>query len=360
MVPTSRVLFASLLCAALVAAPGVSSALFLKKAVKSVTKTVKKATDKVKSAVTGAAADVKGAATTAGNFISRIASKTGEAFSPAGLAKVRDFAASTWKSVKDNVKKGYDAAVAKVTKLVTDALKAKFIQKAKEDFQKTLEKVKAAASAMKSLLEDKSARDRVWRMLKTFMQGKIDAQSREDLAWVAQKLGYTKRSGKGASRRSASDRALCGYAPWPKSLCISVAVSGTLAKGVAVSAEGSIGGCLDLGVDGSFVDNYNLGLVGSVGGGIGGGIIGAGVDVMVSLNAKKVSGLSGPYIAVTGEFHQKYGLQGSVEWDIDKENFTNPSWDHLIPSVSVGFGVGKGARFTLGAGYAWLIVQRKG
>jgi hypothetical protein len=153
---------------------------------------------------------------------------------------------------------------------------------------------------------------------------------------------------------------MCGFAPWPKSLCISIAVSGTLAKGASVTAEGVIGGCLDLGVDGSFADNYNLGIVASLGGGIVGGVLGAGADVLISLNAKPVAELDGPYIGVGGEFHEKYGAQAGVDWDIGLENFTKPSVDHLIPSVSVGVGVGKDGKLGVTAGYSFILVQRKG
>jgi hypothetical protein len=342
------------------AAPGSASALFVKKAVSSVTKTVEKAADKVAKTATDAKDKVVSAAKDAGSFFQRIASKTGEAFSAAGLQKLGELAASTWKSVRDKVKQGYEASVAKVKRLVTDLIQSRLIQKAKADVEKTWQKVRRPLATLKSLLEDRSARDRIWRMLKTFASRKIDAQSREDLAWVAQKLGFPKKGGKGASRRVADDRAMCGFLPWPKSLCISIALSGTLAKGIGVTAEGVIGGCLDLGVDGSFADNYNLGIVASIGGGIAGGVLGANLDVVLSLNAKPVSQLDGAYIGVSGELHAKYGASLGVDWDIGAENFTSPSLDHLIPSVSVAAGVGKGGKVALSAGYSFILVQRKG
>lgn len=336
-----------------------ADALFLKKSLKKVGDTAKKVGNTIKKGAEKAKEGVKEAAKDTGNFFKKIASKTGEAFSPNGLKNLKESAVATWKAVKDTAKKGYEGAVAGMKKLVTKALEARLIAKAKESFEKTLGKVSSAFSALKKVLEDKAGRDRVWGLLKRAKARELNKQVRDDVSWLVQKLGFPKKGAKGASRRVARDSAQCGYAAWPKSLCIGVAVAGTVAKGIGVSAEGSIGFCLDLGVDGSFADNYNLGLVASVGGGVVGGIMGAAVDVMLSLNAKPVKDLGGAYIGISGDIHAKFGASAAVDWDIGLENFTKPSLDHLIPSVSVAVGAGKGGKLGLMAGYSWVLVQRK-
>jgi hypothetical protein len=316
--------------------------------------------NKIKNAVTGAVNTMvdktKGAAESTADFFKRIAGKTGEAFSKAGIDKLAALSRSTFESVKAQAKAGYEKVTAAMKKVATDALKSTLVAKAEEMLGQFLDKVNAAKAAFKALLEDSEGRDRVWRLLKGAAQRKIDQQMRDDGAWIAKKLGFVKAQ-KTASRREAQDAAMCGFAPWPQSFSITAAVSGTLAKGAGITAEGSIGVIFDLGSDGNFKDTYNMGIVASVGGGIAVGTSAGALDVMLGLGSQPTSQAGGGYISLSGEFHKGKGLQAALDWNVSAENFTHPNVNQLIPSVFVGAGVGAGAKVSLNGGYSWLLTS---
>lgn len=315
-----------------------------------------KVADKVVDKVVGKAKDSVEAA---GDFIKKIASKTGGAFSADGLKTVAAAASSIWKSAKTQATKGYEAAKAKLAKVVTAALESKLVKFAEAQFQKGWSMLSSGRDALRALMEDKAGRDRVWNIVKAATAGKIEATALEDMKWVARQLGFGKAASKAASRRAPQTGAQCSDewkgALWAKSICLEVAASGTVAKGLGVTLEGSLGFCLDAGFETG--KGYNAGIVASIGAGVVGGIPGGSFDVGLTFNGKPVSQLDGGFMGVSGEFHSGKGISAGLDWDLGLENFTDPSAEQLIPSFTIAAGIGAGAKFGVIGGYSWILTQ---